>query len=251
MGNTYGAHIFKRASVGEREEVTIKLFKPDGTPLDLEGGTGPDDPGVPSSSDLLYEKFNGDLSAYVPNHIIDPSSSLVGLEVSDGSLHVTDGNEHAFHHPDISYKNGTQIIKIYPLAASTIGIIKYISDTVYILLHYAQVSSVLQLYYNMGAGGVAIGSGMALPTVAQVPIYLALSVDGSNVFGASYLLDPRSGATPFSSASARIPSEAESALSVAGHPGVRFISGGAPREGQRMDEWRVFEFSSDEETSDV
>lgn len=36
MGNTFGAHIFKRASVGEREEVTIKLFKPDGTPLYLD-----------------------------------------------------------------------------------------------------------------------------------------------------------------------------------------------------------------------
>lgn len=41
MGNTYGAHIFKRAKVGEREEVTIKLFMPDGTPLEL-GGEPPD-----------------------------------------------------------------------------------------------------------------------------------------------------------------------------------------------------------------
>ena len=33
MSNTYGAHIFKQASVGEREEVKIKLFMPDGSPI--------------------------------------------------------------------------------------------------------------------------------------------------------------------------------------------------------------------------
>lgn len=43
-GNTYGAHIFKRRQVGEREEVTIKLFSRDGSPLVLDGSgpsTGP------------------------------------------------------------------------------------------------------------------------------------------------------------------------------------------------------------------
>lgn len=38
MSNTFGAHIFKRRSVGEREEVTIKLFNADGSPF--EGGGG-------------------------------------------------------------------------------------------------------------------------------------------------------------------------------------------------------------------
>lgn len=41
MGNTFGAHIFKRRSVGAREEVTIKLFKADGSPLNLSGDTDP------------------------------------------------------------------------------------------------------------------------------------------------------------------------------------------------------------------
>lgn len=40
MANTFGAHIFKRRQVGEREEITIKLFKPDGSPLNV--GEAPD-----------------------------------------------------------------------------------------------------------------------------------------------------------------------------------------------------------------
>jgi len=43
MGNTMRAHLFKRRQHGEREEVILKLFYPDGTPCDLdsmEGGGG-------------------------------------------------------------------------------------------------------------------------------------------------------------------------------------------------------------------
>lgn len=44
MGNTMHAHLFKRRQVGQREEVVIKLFYPDGTPCDMEafenGGGG-------------------------------------------------------------------------------------------------------------------------------------------------------------------------------------------------------------------
>ena len=36
MGNTMHAHLFKRRQVGEREEVTLKLYYPDGTPCNLE-----------------------------------------------------------------------------------------------------------------------------------------------------------------------------------------------------------------------
>ena len=35
---TYKAHIFKQRKVGEREEVKLKLFNPDGTLIDLGGG---------------------------------------------------------------------------------------------------------------------------------------------------------------------------------------------------------------------
>ena len=41
MPNSFDAHIFKRRNVGEREEVRLKLFKLDGTPVDMEGSTGP------------------------------------------------------------------------------------------------------------------------------------------------------------------------------------------------------------------
>lgn len=40
MGNVFNAHIFKRSSRGEREEVRLKLFNPDGTPVELGGGGG-------------------------------------------------------------------------------------------------------------------------------------------------------------------------------------------------------------------
>jgi len=39
--STYKAHIFKQRNVGEREEVKIKIFGPDGSELDLGGGDGP------------------------------------------------------------------------------------------------------------------------------------------------------------------------------------------------------------------
>lgn len=35
---TYRAHIFKQKSVGPREEIKLKLFMPDGTPVELGGG---------------------------------------------------------------------------------------------------------------------------------------------------------------------------------------------------------------------
>jgi hypothetical protein len=59
MGNTFGAHIFKRRQVGEREEVTIKLFNPDGSPF--TGGTPPD----PTPPFSLLDVFKGDYDADV------------------------------------------------------------------------------------------------------------------------------------------------------------------------------------------
>jgi hypothetical protein len=38
--NTYRAHIFKERNVGEREEVKLKIFGPDGSPIDLTGVGG-------------------------------------------------------------------------------------------------------------------------------------------------------------------------------------------------------------------
>lgn len=49
MGNTMHAHLFKRRQVGQREEVVIKLFYPDGTPCDMDeyaGGGGFDPTGM-------------------------------------------------------------------------------------------------------------------------------------------------------------------------------------------------------------
>jgi len=40
MGNTFKAHIFKRRSVGSREEVQLKVFGEDGKPIDLGSASG-------------------------------------------------------------------------------------------------------------------------------------------------------------------------------------------------------------------
>jgi hypothetical protein len=57
MGNTFGAHLFKRRSVGEREEVTIKLFKMDGTPLNV--GEAPDPVDPPDLSTAVLAAWQG------------------------------------------------------------------------------------------------------------------------------------------------------------------------------------------------
>jgi hypothetical protein len=51
MVSTFNAHIFKQRSVGEREEVKLKIFGPDGQPLDLSNlGGDSGDSGPPPSS---------------------------------------------------------------------------------------------------------------------------------------------------------------------------------------------------------
>ena len=44
MGNLFDAHIFKRRSIGEREEVKLKMFNLDGSPLEVGGGEPAPDP---------------------------------------------------------------------------------------------------------------------------------------------------------------------------------------------------------------
>lgn len=40
MSNSVNAHIFKQRSVGEREEVRLRLFTVDGEPIDISAGGG-------------------------------------------------------------------------------------------------------------------------------------------------------------------------------------------------------------------
>jgi hypothetical protein len=53
MGNMFNAHIFRRRSVGEREEVRLKLFNLDGTPFEGGGGAA-----GPSESPLVTDWAN-------------------------------------------------------------------------------------------------------------------------------------------------------------------------------------------------
>lgn len=78
MGNQMQAHIFKRKKIGEREEVILKLFYPDGTPCDLEameGGGGGSSAGqlhyagdwledVNYTAGAIVTWYNGEADAY-------------------------------------------------------------------------------------------------------------------------------------------------------------------------------------------
>lgn len=72
MGNTFGAHIFKRRQVGEREEVRIKLFKPDGTPLDLDAPPVDPDPGGGSApvGTMVFKGVWGPANDYDPYDVV-------------------------------------------------------------------------------------------------------------------------------------------------------------------------------------
>lgn len=77
MATTYRAHIFKQRQVGQREEVKIKLFGPDDTPIeDLEGGGLP--PGG-ESGDVLTNFAPGEGDWEPP---ISPMANWVNLSVS-------------------------------------------------------------------------------------------------------------------------------------------------------------------------
>lgn len=235
MANTYGAHIFKQRSVGEREEVKIKLFGADGEPLDLAGGGSGD-------SELMHESFTDDMSAFVADASQGSLSSLNGLVLENGMLHSTDANDHSFHAKDVLYDDGMQIIKIYPSANALIAVIKYISDTRWYSLQYMPGASQLGMYYSTEDGlNQVLSSSIGAPGAANGPIYLTLTTDGRNVQGASYYVDPRSGARPYSFGDARIPDAAAARLAVPGAPGIRFTgysSGYAnPGVNSRLDEW--------------
>jgi hypothetical protein len=235
MSSTFKAHIFKQRQVGEREEVRLKIFGPDGEPLDL-GSEASSDPLV-----LLDEKFDTDLSAYVANSTQGVATSLNGLVVADGMMHTTDANDHTFHAPAVSYVDGTQIFKIWPNGYSLIGVMKRISDQRWLLLQYMPGSNTFGMYYSTedGINQVLANNFGSPPT--NGPVYLVMTTDGQNVHGASYLVDPRSGARPYSAADARIPNDVASRLVAPGNPGVRFTgySGGYfnPGVSQKLDEW--------------
>jgi len=71
--SAYKAHIFKQRNVGEREEVKLKIFGPDGEELELGGGgsesgvtyTGGagEDPGLPNSGSIVVLDFEENAEA--------------------------------------------------------------------------------------------------------------------------------------------------------------------------------------------
>jgi len=72
----YKAHIFRQRQVGEREEVKLKIFGPDGTPIDLGGGGG---------GSKVFDGWSEE--AIIPNNgedvVIPLGGALVELEQGD------------------------------------------------------------------------------------------------------------------------------------------------------------------------
>jgi hypothetical protein len=65
--STYKAHIFKQRNVGEREEVKLKIFGPDGEELDLSGGGGGGSPEpVEIPDDIQLRMTSGQSLWYTP-----------------------------------------------------------------------------------------------------------------------------------------------------------------------------------------
>jgi len=107
MSNTYGAHIFKRASIGEREEVTIKLFKADGAPLYLG-----DAPEVPSG--VMNWMGEYDLEAIYP-----PGSVVRG----GGKTYIVIGTESMPVGIGLGVDPGVPTFRgIIPLTINTYGV---------------------------------------------------------------------------------------------------------------------------------
>lgn len=64
--STYRAHIFKQRQVGEREEVKIKFFDADGSPLDLGGGA----PSESSSGAMMFRGVWDPDNDYKANDVV-------------------------------------------------------------------------------------------------------------------------------------------------------------------------------------
>lgn len=126
--STFKAHIFKSRQVGEREEVKLRLFRPDGTPVELDGSSGlqgpagpagPQGPPGPVRSRTLYVK---DYGAFGDN-ASDDSSAIEACEAasSEGDTIIFEAgvyrisrpwqpkrnrSYHGVHSPRWSYRGG-------------------------------------------------------------------------------------------------------------------------------------------------
>ena len=81
--STYKAHIFKQRNVGEREEVGLKLFMPDGTPIDLsEGGGGGGLRKVEATLGQAEILTLGGTSPYTPYMLISPTEPDLNYETA-------------------------------------------------------------------------------------------------------------------------------------------------------------------------
>ena len=85
--STYKAHIFKERNVGEREEVKLKIFGPDGSPLDLVGGGGG---GSPAAETVAYQGWvskntvPGDDQAFTLVPFGEQNDYVSGIDAPDG-----------------------------------------------------------------------------------------------------------------------------------------------------------------------
>lgn len=118
MGNTYGAHIFKQRQVGEREEVKIKLFLPDGTPLDLTSlATDPGDDGeAPSGGAMVFRGVWSPVQAYNANDV-------VLYDDGDGVKTYIFTENTTLGAPVVLDVNGNQIMKFWDPSAPQVDLV--------------------------------------------------------------------------------------------------------------------------------
>jgi len=106
MANTFDAHIFKQRNVGEREEVRVKIFGPDGNPLDLAAGG---DDGESVGSTIFIGQFGppgGDPSAL-------PAGAPFNLPFSGAQIDYIEGLEEP-DDPNLYVPAGAYMVTLYP-----------------------------------------------------------------------------------------------------------------------------------------
>jgi hypothetical protein len=109
MGTLFNAHLFRQRSVGEREEVKIKMFGPDGSPLDLAAGGGDGGaPDVPTFFWGQHAEFN--VPDTVPQRVNFGTSNpsyFGGFDIDPSMI----GNGGI---PEIALEKGPYLIRLLP-----------------------------------------------------------------------------------------------------------------------------------------
>jgi hypothetical protein len=118
MPNVFNAHIFKQQQLGDREEVRIKIFGPDGEPLDLSslGGGSDPDPGGSTSGAMIFKGTWNPALNYKTNEV-------VVYDDGDGMKTYIFTQDHNAGLPAYTDVNGNPITKFWDPASSRVDLV--------------------------------------------------------------------------------------------------------------------------------